>query len=158
MRMNKKNLNLINKTGLTYGWPVDESFFNSLLAQDDQLMDLSIVLVDRQEIRRFNREYRQKDSVTDVLSFPYDDFTGGDILLCPKEIFCYSTVHRVPYQVRFLHLVVHSMVHLKGYDHYGVDEAALMFAQEEQFWTWICSTLRLHWKLETGYTYQYSLS
>ena len=156
MHMNNKNLNLINKTFYKDAWPLQASFFQSLLDNNEDLNELAIVLVDKQEISLLNDEYRHKKGPTDVLSFPNEENTGGDIILCPKEIFSYAYRHRIPYRVRFLHLIIHSMVHLKGLDHYDPDEAKKMFTQEEKLWAWVENQLSLNWKLNSDYTYSYN--
>ena len=156
MHMNNKNLNLINKTFYNDAWPLQASFFQSLLDYEDDLHELAIVLVDKQEMSFLNEQYRHKKGPTDVLSFPNEENTAGDIILCPKEIFSYAYCHRIPYTVRFLHLIIHSMIHLKGLDHYDPQEAKKMFAQEEKLWFWSVSQLGLNWKLNPDYTYSHS--
>ena len=112
--------------------------------------EIDITVVDADTIREMNAEYRSKDSVTDVLSFPMYEFyngepreeldeepdTGcvmlGDMILCytraceqAKE-FGHSTKREVGY------LTIHSILHLLGYDH--VDEGPMkkqMRAAEE---------------------------
>jgi probable rRNA maturation factor len=155
--MNDKNLNLINKT-VEDAWPVPASFFEDLLIFDPDLLECSIVLLERAEMKRFNRDYRDKDRVTDVLSFPNGEGNGGDILLCPKEVYAYAYRKKIPYLIRFLHLVVHSMIHLKGYDHDVEENATSMFAQEQILWQWIKVKLKLSWTLEKNYTYTYDYS
>ena len=106
--------------------------------------EISVTFVDNEQIRELNREYREKDMPTDVLSFPmgengvYDENhnTGakilGDIVISiPKALeqakrFGHSFEREVGY------LTAHSMLHLLGYDHEnGGIEAVIMREKEE---------------------------
>lgn len=114
--------------------------------------EIDITIVDADTIREMNAEYRSKDSVTDVLSFPMYEFyngepreeldeepdTGcvmlGDMILCytraceqAKE-FGHSAARECGY------LTTHSMLHLLGYDHERNDEdTRLMRSKEEEY-------------------------
>lgn len=114
--------------------------------------EIDITVVDADTIREMNAEYRSKDSVTDVLSFPMYEFyngepreeldeepdTGcvmlGDMILCytraceqAKE-FGHSAARECGY------LTTHSMLHLLGYDHERNDEdTRLMRSKEEKY-------------------------
>lgn len=91
--------------------------------------EVSVSFIDNEEIRRLNREYRQKDATTDVLSFPNSDDGNYDL---NKETGCYmlgdiviSVAKATEQAENYGHslrreigyLTVHSMLHLLGYDH-----------------------------------------
>lgn len=82
----------------------------------DTSYDVSIVVVGEKRARSLNMEYRGKDYIPNVLSFPIDE-TMGEIFLNPKTArleapkFNLSTDHYLYY------LIIHSMLHLKGFDH-----------------------------------------
>ena len=107
--------------------------------------EVSVTFVDNEQIRELNAEYRNKDSATDVLSFPLGENgeydvnmeTGalllGDIIISvPRAIEqaeMYS--HSLRREIGFL--TVHSMLHLLGYDHENEGiEAVRMREKEEQ--------------------------
>ncbi len=107
--------------------------------------EVSVTFVDNEQIRELNAEYRNKDSATDVLSFPlgedgeYDlnHETGalmlGDIVISvPKAIEQAELYgHSLRREIGFL--TVHSMLHLLGYDHENEGlEAVRMREKEEQ--------------------------
>lgn len=91
--------------------------------------EISVSFVDNEQIREMNRQYRDKDSTTDVLSFPmgengkYDENheTGakilGDIVISiPKAVEQARTYgHSLEREIGYL--TAHSMLHLLGYDH-----------------------------------------
>ena len=103
---------------------------------------LSVLLTDDEGIRRINREYRDLDRPTDVLSFPMNDLTAGkfDPSMCERdpdtgEILLGDMVLSIPrceeqgeefghgYDREVQYLTVHSVLHLLGYDH--VDEGPM---------------------------------
>lgn len=108
----------------------------------ERIAEVSLTAVDEEEIQRLNAEWRDKDSVTDVLSFPalddedeivaFDDeaIVLGDVVLCMKrcreqaEEFGHSIEREVAY------LAAHSTLHLLGYDHMEEDEEKEMVRRQ----------------------------
>lgn len=103
---------------------------------------LSVLLTDDEGIRRINREFRELDRPTDVLSFPMNDLIAGqfDPAQCERdpesgEILLGDMVLSIPrceeqgeefghgYNREVQYLTVHSVLHLLGYDH--VDEGPM---------------------------------
>jgi probable rRNA maturation factor len=89
-------------------------------------------IVDEDEGRQLNRDYRGKDYATNVLSFEYgpEPDTGvltGDIVLCAPVVEREAAVQGKPLSAHYAHLVVHGMLHLQGYDHEtsGADATAM---------------------------------
>ena len=113
---------------------IRKAIFNTLVNEGfDYDTEVSVTLVDNERIKELNKEYRNKDSVTDVLSFPqYDDFddavipTGflplGDIVISLEKAKeqGHALLHSVFHEVAFL--CVHSTLHLLGYDHETSEE------------------------------------
>jgi probable rRNA maturation factor len=94
--------------------------------------ELAIRIVDREESRRLNRQYRGEDAPTNVLSFPAD-LPGeiglhllGDILICAPQVAEEAQAQGKPEQAHWAHLTIHGMLHLLGYDHQHAAEAATM--------------------------------
>ena len=107
--------------------------------------EISISFVDNEQIREMNRQYRDKDSVTDVLSFPmgenghYDvnHETGakilGDIVISVPRAMEQARTYGHSLEREIGYLTAHSMLHLLGYDHEaGGLPAALMREKEEE--------------------------
>ncbi len=103
--------------------------------------EISVSLVSSEEIRRLNKEFRKVDRVTDVLSFPMDEdeneeFGGtvflGDIIVCPKRIAEQAPLYQTDYKREFCLMVIHSALHLLGYDHMNDAEKKEMFALQEK--------------------------
>ena len=100
--------------------------------------EVSISFVDVEEIKTLNRDYRGKDSVTDVLSFPVGEGLAvgpvrplGDIIICMDmaRVQALDYGHSLERELAFL--VVHGMLHLLGHDHVVPEEEALMCAAQE---------------------------
>lgn len=132
---------------------VDEEFINSLEAVCDFVLkkegvnckyQISLLFVDNEEIREINRETRNIDRATDVLSFPLIDFDNeslpddgskiylGDIIIsierAKEQAKEYG--HSIDREIGFL--TAHSMLHLLGYDHMVPEEEKEMFAKQEE--------------------------
>ena len=78
-------------------------------------LDLSIVLVSPAKIKELNRKYRKKNTITDVLSFLYDDF--GEIVICLKKVRENAKKFGFPFKTELARVFIHSILHLLGYDH-----------------------------------------
>lgn len=100
----------------------------------------SIVFVDEGKIREINRDYRGKDSVTDVISFAledvHDEFSVGlrvlgDIFVCIPRMKeqAKSYGHSEKRELSFL--IVHGMLHLLGYDHMKKEDEEIMFQKQD---------------------------
>ena len=100
--------------------------------------ELSILLTDDAEQRELNRQWRGKDSATNVLSFPQIEPFGpvigllGDITLARETLIREAEEQGVTFEAHFTHLVVHGFLHILGYDHLTDAEALQMEGLETQ--------------------------
>lgn len=100
--------------------------------------ELSILLTDDAEQHALNREWRGKDSSTNVLSFPQIEPFGpvvgllGDITLARETLSREAEEQGVTFEAHFTHLVVHGFLHILGYDHLTDAEALQMESLETQ--------------------------
>lgn len=100
-------------------------------AQRALLQDVQVALriVDVEEGRELNRDYRGKDYATNVLTFTYDETSHplyGDIVICAPVVAREALEQHKELHAHYAHLVVHSMLHLQGYEHEDEQEAAEM--------------------------------
>ena len=80
--------------------------------------DLSIALVSDRRMRALNRQFRGKDKVTDVLSFPSDERGFmGDIVIAAAVAKKQASAHGHSVQTEIRVLALHGLLHLLGYDH-----------------------------------------
>ena len=106
--------------------------------------EISVTIVDNEEIRKINNKFRNIDRATDVLSFPLIDFDNEDLPNDGSKIYLGDIIisierakeqaneygHSLDREVGFL--TAHSMLHLLGYDHMVPEEEKVMFAQQEE--------------------------
>jgi len=106
--------------------------------------EMSVTFVSNEEIKRINHEFRNKDEVTDVLSFPQEELGDGEIEIVgdipvhlgdviisldvvKKQAEEYE--HSLEREIAFL--AVHGFLHLIGYDHETIEEEKEMFKRQE---------------------------
>lgn len=95
--------------------------------------EVAVSFVDNERIRRLNKQFRQIDKPTDVLSFPLgeEDMLGDIIISIPKakeQARAYN--HSFERELGFL--TVHGFLHLLGYDHQSTAEEKEMFERQER--------------------------
>lgn len=116
-------------------------------------LSAEIIFTDKPEIRRLNRETRDKDDVTDVLSYPsLDDIRGvtlekadfpadldedgniflGSIAICTDRAREQAEEYGHSYERELYYLAVHGLLHLAGYDHMTEEDKAQMREREER--------------------------
>lgn len=116
-------------------------------------VEISVSFVEEAEMQSINNETRGIDRVTDVLSFPMIDFSGvygakhidydsvdynpetndmlmGDIVLCIPKVFSQAEEYDHSVKREYAFLIVHSMLHLMGYDH--IEEPDRIIMEEKQ--------------------------
>ena len=100
--------------------------------------ELTIRIVDVDEMTELNETYRHKEGPTNVLSFPYDmpaDLTDelpllGDIVICAAVVHQEAQDQKKSTTAHWAHMVIHGTLHLLGYDHEIPTEADKMEALE----------------------------
>ena len=97
--------------------------------------EVSVRIVDKDEMQALNRDYRNKDKVTNVLSFPGGDLAGlppdtrqalGDIVVCAAVVVEEAEAQGKAPGDHWAHMLVHGTLHLLGYDHDSDREAVAM--------------------------------
>ncbi|MBH1982102.1 MAG: rRNA maturation RNase YbeY [Burkholderiales bacterium] len=102
--------------------------------------ELTIRFVDAEEGRTLNRDYREKDYATNVLTFAYnegeelsdDEPTRADIILCTDVLEKEAAEQKKSVEEHTAHLIVHGVLHAQGYDHMDDEEAAEMEGLETE--------------------------
>ncbi|MBQ9071755.1 MAG: rRNA maturation RNase YbeY [Bacilli bacterium] len=101
----------------------------------------NIIIVDQEKIHEINREYRGKDSVTDVISFALEDDNTfiktdfrvlGDIYICIEKAHSQSLEYGHSFLREISFLTIHGLLHLLGYDHMEKEEEKIMFELQER--------------------------
>ncbi|MEK7435201.1 MAG: rRNA maturation RNase YbeY [Cyanobacteriota bacterium] len=120
-----------------YWTDFSNKIFDLLKLEEDT--EVSITFTDNTEIQQLNKEYRNKDYPTDVLSFPFDNEFNlpvnnilGDIIISLEK----STEQAIEYGHSFNRetsfLIVHGILHLLGYDHENEEDEKEMFDLQKE--------------------------
>lgn len=105
--------------------------------------EVSVSFVSNEEIQNINRDYRDKDSVTDVISFALEEDnmniihaeaprTLGDIVISTDRAKEQAEDYGHSYRRELLFLALHGFLHLLGYDHMESDDEAVMNGKQEE--------------------------
>ncbi|MGW7899044.1 rRNA maturation RNase YbeY [Staphylococcus shinii] len=105
--------------------------------------ELSVTFVDKKEIQEINKMYRDKDKVTDVISFALEEdepeITGldmprvlGDIIICTDVAKEQANNYGHSFERELGFLALHGFLHLLGYDHMNEQDEKEMFGRQEQ--------------------------
>ncbi len=110
-------------------------------------VEISLTVVDTLEIQAINKQYRSIDKSTDVLSFPQIDASSngeiaweevephqvmlGDIILCHEKAVQQAEEYGHTLKREVCFLIIHSMLHLLGYDHMNEADEKVMFNKQE---------------------------
>lgn len=104
-------------------------------------VEVSVRLVDSEEMARLNETYRGKQGATNVLSFPADLPADldlpllGDIVICAPVVQAEAVQQGKSSSAHWAHMTVHGTLHLLGYDHIEEEEATIMEALESAILT-----------------------
>ena len=110
---------------------IDVENLKDMIAQVINDEFISILLTNNAHIQHLNKEFRGKDKPTNVLSFPADeDDYLGDIAIAYETICAEAIEQDKKFDHHLIHMVIHGLLHLKGYDHEDDLEAEEMEALE----------------------------
>ena len=100
---------------------------------------LSLLIADNKIIKQINKEYRNKDTETDVISFAYNETENigglnvlGDIIISLEKVKNQSKEYGHSEEREFYYVLCHGMLHLLGYDHMEEEDKKIMRKREEE--------------------------
>ncbi|MCR5345877.1 MAG: rRNA maturation RNase YbeY [Lachnospiraceae bacterium] len=153
-------LDFVNETDIEFDFSYEEiasKVIEATLEHENFPYDVQVglTLTDEDTIREINRDNRDIDSVTDVLSFPFLDFpargeygflddddtafdpdTGevllGDIVICLKRVMDQAKEYGHSRLREYAFLICHSMLHLLSYDHMTPEDEEVMFTKQHE--------------------------
>ena len=108
---------------------------------EDTELEFSIIIVDNKRIHEINKEYRNIDRPTDVISFALEDSEGvepenyrilGDIYISIDKVKEQAAAYGHSETRELAFLTIHGFLHLLGYDHMEPEEEKIMFAKQEE--------------------------
>lgn len=116
-----------------------ENWVSASLESEVKTAEVSLRIVGVEEMRSLNKQYRNKDSSTNILSFPVDIINKnpefnflGDLVICASVIDSEAKMYNKSLVSRWAHIVVHGCLHLLGYDHIEPSEAEKMEGLESK--------------------------
>jgi probable rRNA maturation factor len=101
-------------------------------------VQLSVSIISLDDSQALNLLYREKNKPTNVISLEYPDnreqfnMLTGELFLCDEVIVNEATEQSKSIINHYMHMLVHGLLHLQGYDHILDDEAEIMEALEVQ--------------------------
>ena len=102
-------------------------------------LDLEVSFCKEKQIRALNKKFRGKDAATNVLSFPDEEQKLlsnqciGELLICQNILEKEALDQEKTTFDHFIHLMIHSMLHILGYGHEDENDAILMETKEVEF-------------------------
>lgn len=118
-----------------------EQWIEAVLEDQQRSGEIAVQIVSAADIQALNRDYRQKDKATNVLSFPAQMPPGlpaelfdelGDLFICPDVVSREAIEQNKLLGNHWAHMLVHGTLHLLGYDHIIAEEAEVMEALERK--------------------------
>jgi probable rRNA maturation factor len=100
--------------------------------QDDA--ELTVRIVDAPEGQALNRDYRQKDYATNVLTFDYsqEPVVTADLVLCAPVVAAEAKEQGKTLEEHYVHVLVHGALHAQGWDHDEEEDAQVMELRESE--------------------------
>lgn len=134
-------LQLFNTSGLDLPFKESEAAFLLDAISDDQGVSFAfveVVFVDEHEIVRINKEFLERDYVTDIISFRYDEDASnkeieGTLYCCAPRISEQASEFNQPVEREFLRVLIHGLLHLCGYEDDTPDKKKEMTRLEDHF-------------------------
>lgn len=128
-----------------YGYDKDYSYLDDVIErvmhhEKVKNANFSIVFVDEEKIQYLNKNYRNIDRVTDVISFAFEDNAKivynnirflGEIYICIPRMKEQAVSYGHSEERELAFLVVHGLLHLLGYDHMTKEDEEIMFSLQE---------------------------
>jgi len=136
-------VNIVNSTkyrDFCEYYPLIEEYYRKTLEilNKEDIYNVSLIITGPITIRKINREYRNIDRVTDVISFAlldneddydtmFDEIELGDIFINRKRVLSQADEYEHSVKREFVFLFVHGLLHLFGYDHMKSGDEKVMF-------------------------------
>lgn len=99
----------------------------------EDVEELILVFVNPEEMTSLNSEFRDKNKVTDVLSFaPVEESSLGELIFCVEQIEIQAKDHDLSYKQELAYMCLHGILHLLGFEHeQGGEEEKIMFGLQD---------------------------
>lgn len=110
------------------------SFIRASILQPYSLVSIGVIIVEENISQAMNLKYRGNNYPTNVISLEYPNideknqvnYLYGDLILCEGIIYNEASVAKQSVFDHYVHMIVHGMLHIQGYDHISDHEATIM--------------------------------
>jgi len=125
----------VEQTGLPKATEI-QAWVATVLREHQSEAELTVRVVDVAEITALNKQYRDKNKSTNVLSFPADKDLPldipllGDLVICAEVVAIEAVEQNKTTTAHWAHMIIHGTLHLLGYDHIELEQAELMEQKE----------------------------
>lgn len=141
MADHQPDIQVFNESGQSI--PIEEPVFTNIATTFQQEENctfnfVEVVYVDEEEIIRLNQEHLDRDYVTDIITFRYDDSADnseieGTMFCCASRIIDQAEELDEPLEREFRRIYIHGLLHLVGYDDENEDQKERMTAKENVY-------------------------
>ena len=114
----------------TIGTVITKNAYNYMKVEGDK--EISFIFLNNEEIHEMNRNYREKDYPTDVLTFPGEDDYLGDVFISIDKVKEQAIEFNHSIETEMSFMFVHGFLHSIGYDHLNDEEHKTMFDLQDQ--------------------------
>ncbi|MGB9891008.1 rRNA maturation RNase YbeY [Thermodesulfovibrio yellowstonii] len=133
----KKVISRIKKI-VSFLYETKDQKLSKIIIKNPAFLLISVIFVGDKKMKELNSKYRGKNSVTDILSFPYleNEPSGnlflGEIIINPKKVFSQAKQYNKTFWQELDRMLAHGILHLLGYDHEVSDSEARKMRKLEQ--------------------------
>lgn len=133
----KKVVSRIKKI-VTFLYATKDKNISKITNTNPIFLSISVIFIGDKKMKELNFKYRGKNSVTDILSFPYleNEPAGnlflGEIIINPKKVLSQAKQYNETFWQELDRILVHGILHLIGYDHEISDSEAKKMRKLEQ--------------------------
>jgi probable rRNA maturation factor len=113
-----------------------ERWIGAAIGDQRESTELSVRIVDAEEGKALNEQFRGSTGATNVLSFPFENESPqplpliGDIVICAPVVAKEAREQNKALNAHWAHMIIHGVLHLLGYDHQNENDANLMESLE----------------------------
>jgi len=95
-------------------------------------VELSVVFVEQEEIRKLNKKYRKINRPTDVLSFGYKE--SGEVVICPENVKQNAEEYGETFKRELARVLIHGLLHILGYNHEQKESEAVKMEKKTNYY------------------------
>ncbi len=134
------NIGIFNETDENIDFDLKSLLEFALKKESLKNIEFNIIFINNDRIKQLNKEYRNIDNITDVISFALEDYDKstydnvrvlGDVYISLEQAKKQSIDYDHSYQREISFLSIHGLLHLLGYDHMDEKQEKIMFNKQE---------------------------